>query len=286
MVGSTALATTKQAIDPLNSRPRLCIGPKVRLSGVARHAQNSRILIERKSASYSRGISTSTYTLFAGLPSNTPTSLLPRTSLEILLCLIARSDSNMLYSRSFISTIFLLYYLPFASAVICLSGQRLLPTAKDCHELIDALEYLAHFPPYSSPQAWSRHVEDSVSTRKLPKDYWLQGRGPSTCAIHIDVVPWNLDAEETFELKNVAGLGEIIVEQCLVRRRQFGLAYPGLRELVQARIVRTDAPWLKGKTTVIRNVVSLGNGTNLWEATAKVGALLNGTRSGVAAERR
>ena len=192
----------------------------------------------------------------------------------------------MLYRWLSISTILLLYYLPFTSAIICLASHRLLPTPKDCHELIDALEYLARFPPYNTPHTWSRHLEDTSSSRKLPKDYWLQGRGPSTCAIHIDVVPWNLDAEESFELRTVASLGEVVVEQCVVRRRQLGLAYPGLRELVQARIVRTDAPWLKGKTTVIRNMVSLGNGTNLWEATAKPGDLLNGTRSGVVVERR
>ena len=120
----------------------------------------------------------------------------------------------------------------------------------------------------------------------MPKDYWLQGRGPSTCAIHIDAVPWDLEAEETFELKNAASLVEVVVEQCLIRRRKLGFAYPGVRELVQARIVRTDAPWLKGKTTVIRNVVNLGNGTHLWEATTRPGPVLNGTRSGVGVERR
>ena len=179
-----------------------------------------------------------------------------------------------------------LHFFPVASAVICFSSHHILPTSKDCHELIDALEFLARYPPYNLPMTWSRHVEDTSSNRKLPKDYWLQGRGPSTCAIHIDAVPWNVDAEESFQLKSVANLGEVLVEQCVVRRRQLGLAYPGIRELVQVRIVRTDAPWLKGKTTVIKNVVRLGNGTSLWEATDKPRAFLNGTRPGVAVERR
>ena len=95
-----------------------------------------------------------------------------------------------------------------------------------------------------------------------------------------------MNAEESFELKNVASLVESVVEQCLVRRRQLGLVYPGIRELVQARIVRTDAPWLKGKATVVRNLGKLGNGTYLWEATAKPRALPNGTRSDATVERR
>lgn len=165
----------------------------------------------------------------------------------------------------------LLSLLTPTRSYICTSPHGILPMPKDCHELIDAIEVLSHIHPFDTPKLWSRHVEDSVSAQKLPKDYWLQGRGPSTCAIHVDVIPFgDLNAQDTFPFQSLATVGEIVVEQCLIRRRELGLAYPGARENIQAKIIRTDAPWRKSKVSMVRNLGRLGNGTSLFEATAKV----------------
>jgi len=136
-----------------------------------------------------------------------------------------------------------LLLLPLTHTYTCTPTPHLLPRPTDCHSLIDALTLLSSSPPYNTPKLWSRLVEDTDSTLKLPKDYWLQGRGPETCAVHIDVVgsdhhnqarneeggggggggrgDWRAE-NDTFTLGSVANVMEIVVEQCLVRRRELG----------------------------------------------------------------
>ena len=166
-----------------------------------------------------------------------------------------------------ISILCLFYLLTPTQSYTCTLPHSRLPTTSDCHELIDALEGLSHLHPFNIPKLWSRSVEDTLTTLKLPKDYWLQGRGPSTCAIHVDAVPWNTSAEETFSLASASIVAEIIVEQCLIRGKKLGWAYPGPREQVQVKILRTDSPWLRRKVSEVRRVAVVGNGTILFEAT-------------------
>lgn len=174
----------------------------------------------------------------------------------------------MLSLRSIIITLGFLIFPPLAHAYICTRPHGVLPIPKDCHELIDSIEALSLIPPYNTPKLWSRLVEDTTTSLKLPKDYWLQGRGPSTCAIHVDVAPWgDLRANDTFTFRGMSTAGEIIVEQCLVKRRNLGLAYPGVKEIVQVRILRTDAPWFKRKVGTVTNLFRLSNGTSLFGAT-------------------
>lgn len=83
----------------------------------------------------------------------------------------------------------------------------------------------------------------------------------------------------------MAVAGEIIVEQCLVKRKNLGLAYPGAKEIVQVRVVRTDAPWLKSKAGTVRNIFRLWKGTSLFEATDEPTKSMNRTESNVAVQR-
>ena len=83
----------------------------------------------------------------------------------------------------------------------------------------------------------------------------------------MDAVPWNTSAEEIFSLASASIVAEIIVEQCLVRGKKLGWAYPGPREQVQVKILRTDSPWLRRKVSEVRRVAVVGNGTILFEAT-------------------
>ena len=88
------------------------------------------------------------------------------------------------------------------------------------------------------------HTNSSTEdTQNIPKVYWIGGRGPTTCAIHVDVNPEELLAVETFRVRSVGLAAERIVSRCLVRERKTGLDYPGTAEHVYARIVRTDAPF-------------------------------------------
>ena len=65
----------------------------------------------------------------------------------------------------------------------------------------------------------------------------------------------------------MANAGEIVTERCLVLDRKLGFEYPGSRGNVQAKIVRTDAPWNKGNFSRIRNVARVWGGRSLFEAT-------------------
>ena len=171
----------------------------------------------------------------------------------------------------------LLFHSAPALSYICTAAHGLLPTPRDCHELLDAIEALSRTPPYNNPMLWSRHVEDSTTSQKLPKAFWIQGREPGTCTIHVDVVPYgDLNAEDTFPFQNLANVGEILVEQCLIRRRKLGLAYPGMRENVEARIVRTSALLLEGKVGGVRSLKRWGNGMSLFEVTVRLEKALIG----------
>jgi hypothetical protein len=195
-----------------------------------------------------------------------------------------------------------LLLLPLTHTYTCTPTPHLLPRPTDCHSLIDALTLLSSSPPYNTPKLWSRLVEDTDSTLKLPKDYWLQGRGPETCAVHIDVVgsdhhnqarneegggggggggrgDWRAE-NDTFTLGSVANVMEIVVEQCLVRRRELGWGCPGVKGAVGARVVRTDAPWLRRGVRRVRRVGEVEKGVVVWEATDLEGGLVGGLRNG------
>jgi len=190
----------------------------------------------------------------------------------------------MLYTFSLL-LLLPLALLPLTHTYTCTPTPHLLPRPTDCHSLIDALTLLSSSPPYNTPKLWSRLVEDTPTTLKLPKDYWLQGRGPETCAVHIDVVGsdhhnqarneegggrgggnWRAE-NDTFTLGSVANVMEIVVEQCLVRRRELGWGCPGVKGTVGARVVRTDAPWLRRGVRSVRRVGEVQGGGVLWEAT-------------------
>lgn len=93
-------------------------------------------------------------------------------------------------------------------------------------------------------KAWGRRLPTTFDTQKVPKVFWISGRGPTTCAVHVDVDAYDLWAVDDFRLADVASAGEEVVAQCLSPRRMVGLAYPaGPDGLVHAKIVRTDSPF-------------------------------------------
>ena len=75
-------------------------------------------------------------------------------------------------------------------------------------------------------KAWGRRLPSTLDTQKVPKVFWISGRGPTTCAIHVDVDSYDLWAVDDFRLADVASAGEEVVVQCLTAKGKVGLAYP------------------------------------------------------------
>lgn len=114
----------------------------------------------------------------------------------------------------------------YSQAAICTAARGLLPTISDCNELIEAITWLSRIPGENNMKAWGRRLPTSLDTQKVPKVFWISGRGPTTCAIHIDVDPYDLWAVDDFRLADVATVGEEVVAQCLSAKNKVGLAYP------------------------------------------------------------
>ena len=75
-------------------------------------------------------------------------------------------------------------------------------------------------------KSWGRRLPTTLGTQKVPKVFWISGRGPTTCAIHVDVDSYDLFAIDDFRLVDVARAGEEVVAQCLSAKSKIGLAYP------------------------------------------------------------
>ncbi|CAD6570781.1 MAG: hypothetical protein ASARMPRED_003931 [Alectoria sarmentosa] len=127
---------------------------------------------------------------------------------------------------------------------ICTSTRGLLPTVRDCNDLIEAISWLSRLPNENNMKAWGRRLPTTLDTQKVPKVFWISGRGPTTCAVHVDVDSYDLFAVDDFRLADVASAAEEVVTQCLSAKSKVGLAYPaGPDGYVHAKVVRTDSPF-------------------------------------------
>lgn len=111
-------------------------------------------------------------------------------------------------------------------AAICTSGSAPLPTLTDCQDIAEAVRWLSRLPGENEMKAWGRRLPTTDATQKVPKVFWISGRGPVTCAIHVDVDAYDLWAIDDFRLSDVASAAEEVIAHCLLERRQVGLAYP------------------------------------------------------------
>lgn len=151
----------------------------------------------------------------------------------------------------------------------CLPPRGALPTVKDCRDLTNAILYLASLPGENNMKTWGRRLPSTPDTQKVPKIYWIVGRGPTTCAVHVDVNADDIFAVDTFRVSTVGMAAERIVDRCLVGEGQIGLEYPGVERYVYAKIVRTDAPLffdLLGDSDV--QSLPLLNGTGVLQSAA------------------
>lgn len=124
-----------------------------------------------------------------------------------------------------------------SQAAICTDSRGPLPTIKDCKDIVEAVTYLSRLPGENAKKAWGRQLPTTPDTEKLPKVFWISGRGPITCAIHVDVDAYDTWAVEDFRMSDVASAAEEVIATCLVPRRKVGLAYPaGADGHVHARV--------------------------------------------------
>lgn len=70
----------------------------------------------------------------------------------------------------------------------CFHARSALPIIRECQELTDAIAYLSRLPNENNVKAWGRHLPTGPDTEKVPKVYWIVGRGPRTCAVHVECV--------------------------------------------------------------------------------------------------
>ena len=75
-------------------------------------------------------------------------------------------------------------------------------------------------------KAWGRRLPTTDDTQKVPKLFWIGGRGPVTCAVHVDVDDYDPIAVDNFRLSDVAAAAEDVIAQCLIPKGKVGLAYP------------------------------------------------------------
>lgn len=124
-----------------------------------------------------------------------------------------------------------------SQAAICTNSRGPLPTIKDCNDIAEAVNYLSRLPGENYKKAWGRWLPTTPDTEKLPKVFWISGRGPTTCAINVDVDAYDTLAVDDFRVSDVASAAEEVIAECLLPRRKVGLAYPaGADGHVHARV--------------------------------------------------
>ena len=137
----------------------------------------------------------------------------------------------MLFYRSILHFPFLVLFASFANytlsrVAICTSAPSLLPTINDCKDIAEAISWLSRMPDENNMKAWGRRLPTTLDTQNVPKVVWLSGRGPTTCAIHVDVDAYDTFAIDDFRLSDVALAAKDVIDQCLIAKRKVGLAYP------------------------------------------------------------
>lgn len=120
-----------------------------------------------------------------------------------------------------------------------------LPVPHHCQILVNGLAYASTLPDGKISKKWGRGLPNTANTMNLPKVFWLSRRGPSTCALDLDVIPSDLSAAENFTLTNVATVAERLLSVCLYGRSQIGTELLGDTKRVMAKLVRADAPRIR-----------------------------------------
>ncbi|KAL9593443.1 MAG: hypothetical protein Q9219_007554 [cf. Caloplaca sp. 3 TL-2023] len=145
----------------------------------------------------------------------------------------------------------LLYFLlpQLSLSWTCFSPPHLLPTRRDCAALLIGLEYLSTRPPDAGIKRWSRHLPTTPNTENLPRLYYIvdEEEAPATCAVIVDVAEGrDTSVVDVFGLVDVVRVAKVVYRECLHRRNEVGLEFPG-EHGVAAKLVRVDGPDILGR---------------------------------------
>ncbi|KAL8813423.1 MAG: hypothetical protein Q9200_000274 [Gallowayella weberi] len=143
----------------------------------------------------------------------------------------------------------LLLHLTLTSAYVCFPPPGPLPRALDCRELIDSINTMSRLPYENTIKDWSRHLASTPVTENLPRWYYVERPSSpefmSTCVLVVDVPEREFTAVDRFSLRNVAEAADIAFFQCLVKKEQIGLEFPGEGHAF-VRVQRLDYPAFLG----------------------------------------
>ncbi|KAL9007905.1 MAG: hypothetical protein Q9173_006913, partial [Seirophora scorigena] len=134
-----------------------------------------------------------------------------------------------------------LFILPALSwAWICFPPPHLLPTRADCAALLFGLHHMSTLPADEGAKRWSRQLATGPRTEQLPKWFYIveerhPAAPPTTCAILVDAPPHHHAAVGTFGLHDVVDAGMAVYKECLGKREQLGLEFPG-EEVIFAKV--------------------------------------------------
>ena len=159
---------------------------------------------------------------------------------------------------------------PSSLGIECYRARSALPIASHCQDLIGAIDYLSRMPGQDNIRTWGARLPTTPDSMNLPQVYWIGGRGPETCAVHVDVDPLQYFAVDSFTQGSVSLTAAKIQVSCLVKQGLLGLDYPNGAKHVFVKLVRTDAPFalkLLGSYEV-RNV-SLPNSTDILQVATR-----------------
>ena len=99
------------------------------------------------------------------------------------------------------------------------------------------LWHAARLPGANVPIQWGRHLDNTRTTMRVPKLYWIASDGRKTCGIEVDVDTGEPDATDTLSFWNLQRAAEEIVRICLFRRGILGSYRNGVKSASLVKLV-------------------------------------------------
>ena len=158
-----------------------------------------------------------------------------------------------------LTPLILLSFLGLTVAVTCVVNPGIPPQTTHCVELVSTMLAFSRRPGGSIPKRWGRNVENTPTSVHIPKQFWITGDGPRTCAVVVDSVFADFEVTEILTLSAVAFAAERILRTCVLFRGFIGLDQIGERQKIVVSIVRVDKDngWRDGEGRLHRGNSSL-----------------------------
>ena len=128
-----------------------------------------------------------------------------------------------------------------SAAVTCSSPPQGMPVIEDCIELVDSMQKVGELPRLRATKQWGRHLANTATTVRLPKLFWIDGKGPTTCGLEIDIDPQAPNnAVESFGLSDIGLAGGNVMDLCLFQHNMLGKDGLGPGKQDEAKMVKIN----------------------------------------------